>query len=313
MAENFRDYEKLAIQSGLAWRVEKRPLFDDRGNQLPVVGTFRSDNGRYLGTVTEKYQEFQNIDLFRMPEVLNAAGVETEFVRAGEMHGGERVFAEFRLPFRFDTRNVGDMVESSIIVSTRHDGRGSVVSNVNLTRLVCTNGMTMKSGFAIQYARHDANLLYRIESVKKALIRASEDVRDFGVLANSLSSTILTRDEIKQVVECMFYESETNNIYTNAVAQNKARAILAIFDANDGDEFKQIRGTAWNLFNAVTNYIDHRANYRSSNGETPEQARIRGVLFGAGHAFKWHALSVIVKVVSKAHSIEIPKSIEATI
>jgi len=309
--KSFFDYEKIALDNGLAWKVEKKPLFDERGNKLPVFGMFRSDSNRYFGTVSEQYNEVQNIDLLRMPELLEKTGTKVEFVRAGEMNGGERIFAEYRLPFSVDVRKVGDLVQASIVSSTRHDGKGAVINNVLLNRLVCTNGMTMKTGYALQYARHNAGVEAQIQEMKTTLIRAADDVKAFGELANGLASIYLSTEDIRAIVERMFYESDTNNIYVNAQKQEKARSILSIFEANDNDAFKKQRGTAWNLLNAVTNYTDHRTNYRSSNGETAEQAKARGSLFGAGHALKWHALTVIVNVASKNHALEIPEQFKS--
>jgi phage/plasmid-like protein (TIGR03299 family) len=309
--KNFLDYEKLALEQNLAWKVEKKPLFDERGNKTPFFGIFRSDTNRCLGSVREAYQEVQNIDLLRMPELLQSAGVNVKFKRAGEMNGGERVYAEYELPFEVDVREVGDIVRASIVSSTRHDGKGAVINNVNLNRLVCTNGVTMKTAYALQYARHNSGVEFAIAEMKKTLIKASQDVSAFGTLANGLSNINLSTEDIKTIVEKMFHENDTNNIYVNAQKQERARNILAIFEANDNDAFKKQRGTAWNLFNAVTNYADHRINYRSSNGETIEQARARGSLFGAGHALKWSALSVIANVAAKNHGLEIPEQFKS--
>lgn len=305
--KNFFDYEKLALDSKLAWQVEKKPLFDEKGRKLPVFGTFRSDTNAYLGTVTESYQEVQNIELLKMPEILQASGVEVSFKRAGEMNGGERVFVEYNLPFKVDVRKIGDIVQGSIVSSTRHDGKGAVINHVNLNRLVCTNGMTMPTAYAIQYARHNSGVGFAIEEMKNTLIKAADDVKSFGTLANSLAATILSTEEIRAIVEKVFHKSDTDNIYVNTHKQEKARTILSIFSANDNDVFKKQRGTAWNLLNAFTNYADHRANYRGSNGENEEQARARGSLFGAGHAMKWHALAVIANVAGKTHALDIPE------
>jgi phage/plasmid-like protein (TIGR03299 family) len=306
--KNFFDYEKLALESGLAWKVEKKPLFDEKGNQLPVYGTFRSDTNVYFGTVSEQYNEVQNIELLKMPELLEQAGTKVEFVRAGEMNGGERVFAEYKLPFSVDIKKIGDIVQASIVSSTRHNGKGSVMNNVYLNRLVCTNGMTLKTGYALQYARHNKSVSSNIEEMKTTLINAAEDVKSFGELANNLASILLSTEDIRAIVEKIFHDSDTNNIYVNSHKQEKARGILAIFEANDNNTFKKQKGTAWNLLNAFTNYTDHRANYRTSNGETTEQAKIRGAMFGAGHAFKWHALSCIAEIAGKNHGLIIPES-----
>ena len=305
--KNFHDYEKYALKSGLTWTAEKEELFDKKGNVLPVFGIFRSDTHRFLGAVSGQYEIVQAIEILKMPELLVAAGTEVEFVRAGETDGGERIFAEYRLPFQVDVKKVGDIVRASLLTSSRHDGKGSVVNHVNLERLACTNGMTMKHGYAMQIARHDSNVDRRIEEMKLTIAKAGEDVAAFGQLANSFASTVLSMDEIKQITEKVFFESDTNNIYNNPRKQEKARSILSIFEANDNDQFKKQRGTAWNLLNAFTNFTDHRANYRSSNGETPEQARTRGALFGSGHAMKWHALNTIALVAGKNHKLDIPE------
>jgi len=305
--KNLHNYQKYALDSGLAWTVEKEELFDKKGNVLPVFGTFRSDSHKFLGAVSDQYEIVQNEELLKMPELLVKAGTEVEFVRAGETDGGERVFAEYRLPFQIDVRKVGDIVRASLLTSTRHDGKGAVINHVYLNRLVCTNGMTMQTGYALQYARHDSGVDERIEEMKLTIVKASKDVEAFGRLANSLADAVLSMGEIKQITEKVFFESDTNNIYNNPRKQEKARSILSIFEANDNDIFKKQRGTAWNLINAFTNFTDHRANYRSSNGETAEQARTRGALFGSGHVMKWHALETIASVVGKSHKLDIPE------
>jgi len=64
--------------------------------------------------------------------------------------------------------------------------------------------------------------------------------------------------------------------------------ILAIYDSNDGDQFPEQRGTAYNLLNAVTNYTDH---VRSSKGDM----RSESALFGSGDKMKTTALGLILE------------------
>ena len=44
---------------------------------------------------------------------------------------------------------------------------------------------------------------------------------------------------------------------------NILRDILTLYDDNDGNAFPEQRGTAYNLLNSITNYVDHE---RSSKG-----------------------------------------------
>ena len=95
------------------------------------------------------------------------------------------------------------------------------------------------------------------------------------------------------------------NIEESKVQQNKAITIVENFENNDGDVFKEQRGTAYNLLNAVTNYVDHSATVRvQDNGELViereqlrEQKRAESALFGQGDQLKAKTLDFILDTV----------------
>ena len=61
------------------------------------------------------------------------------------------------------------------------------------------------------------------------------------------------------------------------------------------------------MLNAFTNFSDHQQTFRQGRGETEEEAKERGKLFGAGQALKFHALKTIATIIHKNHSINLPK------
>lgn len=295
------------IATGLNWTVEKQPIFDKRGKELSVLGTFRSDTDEYLGTVGSNYQIVQNDELFRMPEQLVKSGLDIKFAGAGEFDGGESVYVKYKLPYTIDVAKIGDIVDTFLMIKTKHDGRGSVITKLYLERLVCTNGLTTKEGQMVSYVRHSASAQEKLEEIKKVILRSGQDVEVFGNLANTLAKVNLTMDDTRTMLEKVYYVDDTHNLYTNTQRQDKARAVLAIFEANDNDEFKKQRGTAWAFFNAFTNYTDHRTNYRISGNETSEQARVRNTVFGVGEVFKWTVLNIVCQIVSENHNVKIPE------
>lgn len=305
--KNLHKYQQDMLKSGLNWQVEKRPLFDEKGKKLRIEGTFRSDNNYFLGAVTPGYTVVQNEELFRFPEELVKAGEKIEFSGAGSYQGGEGVFVKYKLPHKIDVKHVGDIIETELVVQTKHNGKGSVINRVNSKRLVCTNGlMTSDKGF-LTYVRHSSSAKARLAIARNTIVHIGQEVKKFGELANALVDVKLSQKDIQDVVEKFYYKDDTSNIYTSSIKQNQARAILSIFEANDNDRFKRIRGTAWNLLNAFTNFADHRMNYRTSREETEAQAVERGKLFGAGQVLKFRALQIIATVLHKNHSINFPQ------
>ena len=302
------DHQKNMIASGLNWRVEKRPIYDGAGKKLRVEGTFRSDNDHFLGAVTPGYRIVDNEELFRYPEELVKAGENVEFAGAGALLGGEGVYVKYKLPHVIDVKKVGDIMETELVISTKHNGKGSVIAAVNSKLLICTNGMMTSDRSFVNYVRHSASASARLTDAREAVGYIGVQVKQFGQLCNCLADVKLNTEDISEIVNRFYYKDEKSNIQTSAQKQNQARAILLTYEDNDGNTFKSQRGTAWNMLNAFTNFADHQRTYRIGREENEVEASDRGKLFGAGQAMKFQALQIIATVIHKNHSINLPES-----
>ena len=300
------DHQKDMINSGLNWRVEKRPIFDANGNKLRVEGTFRSDTDYFLGAVTPGYKVVDNAELFRYPEELIKNGEAVEFSGAGTMHGGEGVYVKYKLPHVIDVKKKGDIIETELIISTKHNGKGSVIAAVNSKRLVCTNGMMTSDRKFVNYVRHSSSASARLGDARQAVGYIGQQVKQFGQLCNALADVKLSMKDVNQIITRFYYKDEKSNIQTSAQKQNQARSILLTYEGNDGDTFKSQRGTAWNMLNAFTNFADHKQAYRTGREETDKESAERGKLFGAGQVLKFKALQTIATIIHKNHSINLP-------
>lgn len=293
----------------LNWKVEKRPLFDERGKELPIFGTFRSDNNHFLGAVTGRYSIIQNDELFKLGEALSAECKDVQLVSSGEMLGGQRVYVKYKIPsLQIDVRKKGDIVSAELMISTKHDGTGSLLPVLQTKRLICTNGATVPAGAISQSIRHNISAEEKIDEVKRLLSNVHNEFKTFGKVSDQLAQIELSQPEIGAIVQKVYYKDELNNIMTNSQKQNQARMILSLFDNNDDNKIPEIKNTAWALFNAFTRFVDHNMNFRIGANETEEQSRIRGVLFGTGEALKMKAFFEIVNFLHDTHSIDIPDS-----
>jgi len=278
-------------KSKVNFKVEKRQL-EYKGQPIEQWGTFRADTGQYLAPVGEKYPIIQNEEVFKLPSLLVESGEKLEFNKAFAMDNGRRIYASFKLPKPIRIGNTDDILETNIAVTTMHGG-GGLYAFLEVVRLVCTNGMTRAEKSKMISIRHSSQAPVELKEAQKTLLGITNEAKLFGDLMNTLAKVKLTTAQVGTVIENLFKDKK-GDIYSSTTRQNKARVILTHFDENDGDVFRSQRGTAFNLYNAVTRYTDHGINYRA--GDDKETAIRKGILFGAGAAMKHFALMEILKV-----------------
>lgn len=90
--------------------------------------------------------------------------------------------------------------------------------------------------------------------------------------------------------------------------ENILADVLSLYESNDNNAFPSIRGTAYNLLNAVTEYTDHYRTARITDareGYSVDQARAENAVVGTGERLKTQALEVILESTAGApvHSV----------
>src|SRR4029077_13181165 len=69
--------------------------------------------------------------------------------------------------------------------------------------------------------------------------------------------------------------------------------VLGLYESNDGNAIPEIKGTAYNLLNAVTEYADHFRGVRVTSGRqgmNEGAVRAENALFGTGDKLKSDAM-----------------------
>ena len=70
--------------------------------------------------------------------------------------------------------------------------------------------------------------------------------------------------------------------------ENTLASILNLFEYNDGNAFPEQQGTAYALFNSVTNHVDH--------DRTGTSERAKSAMFGSGDRLKVSAFNTILEI-----------------
>lgn len=293
--------EDAIIKSGLDWTVSKhqlfmQPEFSSSPIAVPGASIMRDDTREVLGIVGPKYEPTQNRDAFKLLDGLRAEGAE--FVGAGSFGGGGTVFMQMDLMAARDIVP-GDQVRQYIIVRNSHDGSGSYIVKSTPTRAVCWNTLTHASfgeGQLFGRVRHTKGSKARIADIATLIagLRKQQE-RAFDTYA-ALATRPVTDALIKSVFEEIgVFQLPTDPEQVRALAnvQEKRRTVLDLFEGKGrGATMPGVAGTAWGLYNAVTEFAD----WDWAQGSRTSDAKNESRLIGRASAMKEEALEVMTEL-----------------
>ena len=290
------------------WEVIKRQLFTHSATgqavMIPAWGIFRDDNGEFLGTCGEDYQPIQNSSQFEIIDYLLEGSDGAHYDTAGVLGRGERVWTLARIPEADITVAGVDRHEANLLACTSHDGSLAFTLKLTSTRVVCQNtlSMALQSNGALARVKHTKNALDRVEAAKRYMHMVAENSKTLSEKLNLLAGRKMTRESFKSSLDRLFpvsKDSKGDNLGQGR-RDNLLADIVRLYESNDRNAVPEIRGTAYNLLNAVTEYTDHLRTTRISDekkelGYTDDQARYESAIFNGGEALKNKAMEVIME------------------
>lgn len=262
-----------------------------------AYATYRTDTNTPLGLVKDKYEVIQNIEAFNFFN--DAIGVDkAQWDKAGKFGYGHKIFVSAKLPY---TTRVGkDVVDNYLVFSNSHDGSSSINILFSPIRVICTNMLNSALNSAHSYIRikHTKSARDKIEFGSEILRIACEHSCDSESLFNSLLTIKMSDEEVmKYIADLQLTEAERlalldydnkngykklfNSEYllmehTN-ISQRKINQITNMFEYYmDGIGQKDIAGTAWGAYNAVTGFYSNVANLES-------EKRVDSLLYGGAN------------------------------
>lgn len=305
--KNAVHWEEAMKLAGLGWGVEKRQLFApgvEDFEKVNTFGLFRNDlpgAKGFLGACGGTYEPIQNKKAFDFVDVLLQAEKGAHYVSAGALGKGEQIWCLAKMPEDSRIQGTDDISHNYLLFTNYHEsGKAAIVKCVN-ERVVCWNTMQIALSEAGPYLklRHDGKVDSKMEHARTLWQEAKGQIKSIEKLMNVFAKTQMKSEAIGDVLLGMFPK-----LRESGADQEKARKILDVYEYNDNDAFKSQRGTAYNFLNGVTGFVDHHANIRPRDNETPEQARARVAMFGKGEALKFLAINLLMSAITK-HSLAV--------
>ena len=311
--EKAQTWEEAIKLASLEWTIRKEQLQSQAGNLISAFGIFRNDNQSFLHVVGDRYTPIQNKDAFTFVDALVEAEKGCHYVSAGALGKGETIWCTATIPAEISIKGTDDKMIPFLLFIEHRDGKAAVVK-YSYTRPVCNNtlNVSMFDGNKIFRLRHTAGIVDKMKTAKEVLSSVKGQCKKLEEKMNFLATKKVTVENMQTVLKRLFPEIETST-----QSQNKARDILTRYENNDGNVFPSERGTAFNLLNAITGYVDHDRSVRVGNFdvEMPEgfstdieqdkneyKQRAISANFGTGDVFKSKAFEYILEAVESSPS-----------
>jgi phage/plasmid-like protein (TIGR03299 family) len=223
-----------------------------------VTRTNPFDNGTdILGVVGEKYKVVQNESLFEFGDNLLDGGASWE--SAGSIKNGTVVFGSLVIPKEFilDPKGANDKTTTYLLVHTSHDGSVAVQASITPVRVVCQNTLNLALGSVKQSfkLRHTATVEGKIQVAREALGLTFRYMDDFEAEAKALFETSVTDLEFNKIITAIYPKPDELNKQGTTVWSNKIDLVNDIYFKSPTQE--NIKGTAWGVFNALTERLDY--------------------------------------------------------
>lgn len=288
VVENAPDMSEVLKLAGLNWSVSLRDLFLADGSKVDKKAIVRDTDNTVYGYVTgQKYQPLQNADALEFFKPFQESGL-CKFETAGSLHDGQKIWVLARIEGGEREVVNGDVVRSYLLLSNAHDGLTGVKVGFTPIRVVCANTLAMAHNDAqskLMRLFHSKRTKDALEAVQASVNLATQSFEATLEQYKALASKAVNRADIERYVTQVFYNGKQAESDREKIAREKLNnEIIGLFEIGHGNTMPGVAGTAWALYNGVTQYLSYE------KGRTQE-GRLDSLWFGQSVGLNEKALA----------------------
>lgn len=278
------------VKHDLAWDVVKCSISVNDKIATDYKAITREDTGDIFQIAKNRYEPIQNKTIASLFDEILGTG-QAKFHSAGSYKNGAIVW--FRAQVTESNFNVlpGDEMATYIKMIASHDGSVKLLAFPEVERLICSNGMTaMRKDYTkVIGVKHTINALPRFTfNAREVLKTEIEYFKTFAEHMRQLTKKHMTSLEIDNFLLKLFDVVENKEVSTKT--KNQIEKVKELTEVGTGMDIEGVKGTAYGVYNAVTEYIDR---YRSTKGD--KENREYSANFGSGKALREKAFELLVK------------------
>jgi len=275
--------------------------YNPAGVLVPVdsYSVFRDvDNACVASKIGAGFSIKQIKECFQFVDDLLGANEGSHYDSAGALYSGATIWISARVP-KADIAIGDDKSEMYLVFTTAFDGTCAHTGFLSRVRIVCANTRRQALSMADSKLKikHTKNAEQRFADARIVMNGVLMDSQKLQDKLNLLASKRVTRESLDSIFDRLFPKPEDGS-------ESKRRTgiledIMALYESNDNNAFPEQRGTAYNLLNAVDEYVDHYRGIRVTEsrealGMKPEVIRAENAVMGTGEKLKELALATII-------------------
>lgn len=224
--------------------------------------TMRDDTNDIFGVVGNRYQIIQNVAAFDFFDNIVGQGAAI-FETAGALGQGEKIFITAKMPNELiRIAGTDDVTEVYVLLTSTHDGSGSIIAAITPIRVVCQNTLNAALGSAKTKVtiRHTSSAVEKLQNAEKLLGITHRLTEDLNEAFNFLAKKPVTDAKVRELVAELFVGSKNDKGELKTRIANIHNNVLESYFNGVGQG--KIIGTAWGAYNGITHYLDHAKQYK---------------------------------------------------
>ena len=244
----------------LDFEVLQEPVFDGEQKAIPGYKINRkSDDGKILGMVSDRYKVVQNTDAFAFTDGLIGPGCTYE--NAGSCNNWRTIWLQASLEPKMV---MGDWYYHYLIFKNSFDGKAAVKVCVTPIRVICQNtlNLAVKKAYRSFSISHIGDIEGKIKEADRTLKLSEEYFTEVHEDYVRLARIKISNEKIQKFWEELFPMDEDSSEREKRNAFIQREQIQQCYNADDLANF---RGTAFGVVNAVSDMISHSEPLRMTS------------------------------------------------
>jgi phage/plasmid-like protein (TIGR03299 family) len=298
--------EEAIKEALLDWSVEQTPCYHQTndGELLQVPNQYvvrRTDTNSPLSIMSDRYVPIQNHEAFSFFDDIIGSG-QAVWDTAGSIGGGRKVFMQAELEGKlFLNSNPDDTTVKRILFLTSHDGSKALTGMITPVRVVCQNTLNaaLKDHSNCFKVYHRKNYLSYKEEAAKVLELAHAYFDDLQVVMNTLAEQEVSHSFVEGFIGTLMPAEKKEDGSVAKRTESRRTLLTDLFANGQGNNGR----TKWDLYNAVTEYVDHHSAGRIGEARMARsealanveaEARFERAILGSGATMKQRALDLLL-------------------
>lgn len=230
-----------------------------------------------LGSVGNRWTPFQNESVANLCRTLQGMGGVTP-ASYGVLNGGRKTFLAMKFPeglsFRSPRDGMIDTTDLYLTVFNSHDGFGSLSANITPVRPFCANQQRMAESLARTrfLLRHTGEEQIRMQQLEEMLGESFQYHQVYKEACEAQIERELDEDDVLRELNKLFLAMDPDlTERQRELRQDVVGQVRAIY--NSSETVAPFHGTAYGLYNAITEYTDHSMRVIVPDGGNEREIR----------------------------------------